>query len=321
MENKKLTIIGTGLVGGSLGLALKESKAPFRIVGHDRELGVAKKAQGRGAVDAAEWNLISALEGAALVFIATPLPGVKEVLEKGAKYFLPGAIITDTAPAKEKALEWSKEFLPREVHFIGGHPILSESGKGIDAAQAELFRGKTWCLVPAADADPAAAQFLAQMVQGLGAQPFFMDAAEHDGQVTALEHLPPLLAAALFHIACYSPAWRDMARLVSSTFQQATNLAEQDPESLSQLALSNPENLSRWIEILIAELRRVQALLNQKKVDSLKELFADPTENRERWLARARADEEALSRGLEEAGQAGTLGGLFGYRPRRPGKE
>lgn len=318
MEQQKLTIVGTGLLGGSLGLALKEMKASVQIVGHDRELGVARKAQARGAVDKVQWNLLSAVEGASLIFIATPLPGVREALEKAAASFMPGAIITDTAPAKEKALQWAREFLPKGVHFIGGHPILSEPATGIEAARPDLFRGKTWCLVPAVDADPQAAEFMAQLVQSLGAQPFFMDAAEHDGQVTALEHLPPVLAAVLFRAACYSPAWRDMARLVSTTFQQATNLPNQDPEALGQLALSNADNLSRWIDLFIEELHRVQGLLSAQDTAGFRELFADPTLKRGEWLAKAFEDQEALSQGLEEARNYGSLGWLFGSRPRRP---
>lgn len=321
MENQKVTIIGTGLVGGSLGLALKQEKALFRIVGHDRQPEVAKKAKARGAVHEVEGNLVSAVEGAAFIFITTPLPGVKEVLEKAAPYLQPGAILTDTAPAKEITLEWAREYLPEGVHFIGGHPILPESGEGIEGAREDLFQGMTWCLVPAADSEPQAMDFLVQLVQGLGAQPFFMDAAEHDGQVTALEHLPPVLAAALFHIACHSPAWRDMSRLVSVSFQQATALPRQDPEALSQLALSNPRNLSHWIDLLIDELHRVQGILSQKDGEGFKEFFTDPTLRRQGWMEKAWEDKEAQAQSREQAHKQGSLSRLFGFLPRRPGKQ
>lgn len=321
VEQKKLAIVGTGLIGGSIGLALEEKKAPFQIVGHDRELAVAQKAKSRGALDKVEWNLLSALEGAAVVIIATPLPGVREIFEKGRQAFLPGAILTDTAPAKVQILRWAKELLPEGVYFIGGDPIVQETGKGIEAARGDLFQGSTWCLVPSPDANPDATQFVVQLVQDLGAEPFFMDAAEHDGQVAAVEHLPPLLAAALFRVACHSPAWRDMVQLVSSTFHRATELSGDDPEALSELSLANPENLSRWIDLLIVELEEMQELLAKGDRSALTELFRDPTADRDKWLAKRYEDRKALAEGLEEAKQVGSLGMLFGFRPRRKPKE
>src|SRR3990172_7615468 len=132
---KRITIIGTGLIGGSIGLALKAAKLEgVEIVGHDRERDSAAKAAKMGAVDRAEHNLPRSVEGAGMVIIATPVLAVRETMELIGQDLGEGAIVTDTASTKAHVMRWAAELLPAGVSFIGGHPIAGKENQGIENA-------------------------------------------------------------------------------------------------------------------------------------------------------------------------------------------
>lgn len=308
-----------------MGLALKAAHPQLAITGHDRDLGIAREAKKRGAVDVAAWNLVSAVDGADLVLVATPLRGIREVFEKAGPYLKEGAVVSDTATAKAVVQDWAREYLPGRVQYVGGNPIVREKGAGIEAARADLFQGATYCLVPPPGGDPDAVERLSGLVKGMGAEPFYLDAAEHDGQMAVVEHLPWVVAATLFRLASASPAWRDRARLATGTFDRATRFPVPEPDIYQELCLANAENLSRALDLLIEELQRTRALLQSGDGRGLRELFAEPTSRRDAWIAEATADQEDLSRGLEEARIAGSLGRLAGlprgFRRRRQGRE
>lgn len=274
MANPKVAIIGLRAIGGSLGLALRQAEANLTLVGYDGDMHVARKAQQRGAVERIEPSLGAAMRGAALVMIATPLAGVREAL-RAARELGPGSILTDTATLKLPVLRWAEEDLPTSIHFVGGNPIVPQRHAGIEAARPDLFQGRTYCLTPSPRTDPSALDFVTQLVRNLGAEPYFLDPAEHDGQMAALEHLPFLMAAALYQVASRSPAWRDMLRLVSDVFRHATELPPVEPDEYGELALSNQQNLTRWIELYIERLREIGDLLEHQDRELLTRLFSE----------------------------------------------
>src|SRR5512140_3676546 len=159
MAKSRITIVGLGLIGGSIGLALKKAKVDTEIVGHDKNSDVARRALKMGAVDKTEWNLPSSCEGASMVILALPLDGVRETLPAISPVLTPGVIVTDTATSKAPVMEWAKA-LPEGVHFVGGDPGLSPrrggSARGIDAASADLFQGATYSLTASISAAPSA---------------------------------------------------------------------------------------------------------------------------------------------------------------------
>ena len=318
MPKAKVTIIGVGVIGGSIGLALKEAGAEFQIIGHDIDSSTAKRARQIGAIDKVEWNLISAVEGASLVIISIPVLAVKETMEAIADYLDEGVIVTDTTTTKERVLAWADEFLPPTAHFIGGNPIVDEAKTGIQAARAELFHGATYCLIPSPRAHPKAVGFMDNLVRALGAIPFYMGVAEHDGQMAVAEHLPYLLAAALFRMASRAPAWQDMAKLVSHNFQRVTQFASSEPDTYRDICLTNADNLCRSIDLFIERLKEIRGLLEEEDVGGLEELFSDPTSARRAWLEVRRVDLEASRTALDQVrGGGGFLGPLLPRR-RRP---
>ncbi|MGC8826195.1 MAG: prephenate dehydrogenase/arogenate dehydrogenase family protein, partial [Anaerolineae bacterium] len=212
----QITIIGLGLIGTSLGLALKRAGGNFDIVGHDREPEAAARARKRGAVDQTAWNLIAAVENADIILLAIPISAVEATLEAIASDLKEGCIILDTCTIKRPVLEWAERILPAHVSFIGGNPIPYQplpAAAGAEGASETLFDKSLFCLCPSPRATAEAVQLAADMVSALGAQPYFLDAEEHDGLIAGVELLPLAMAGALMETAARSPGWREITRL------------------------------------------------------------------------------------------------------------
>jgi len=292
MSKPRITIVGLGLIGGSIGLALRQAGNDYEVVGHDREHAVASKARKLGAVSKTEWNLISACEGADLIIIATPVVAIKETLTAIAPYLKPGCLVTDTGSIKGPVVAWAKEILPDTVNFVGGNPIVSQEGSlptGIEGARADLFQGGLYCLTPLPEAAPQAVQLATDLVHLLGAKPFFLDAAEHDGLVAGVDHLPFVLSAALLGTTITSPAWREMRKLAGDAFQSVTRFSSSDAATYRDACLTNGENIVRWIDACLARLEELREVIAAQEAEKLEETFEEAMSVRDRWL-RDKAD-------------------------------
>jgi len=275
MADFQVTIVGLGVTGTSLGLALKKASKELRVVGHDRESAAAAAARKVGAVDATEWNLPKACRGASILVLALPLSEIRETLAAVAPDLAPGCLVTDTAPLKAPVLAWARELLPAQVHFVGGDPI---GVRGAREAGADLFSNTTYCLCPEASTAPEAVDRASDLAQAVGANPRFLDATEHDGLVAGLDQLPFMISMAVFQAAASSPAWREMANLGSARFDRLAGLLGDSPGADLQGARANAANIRRWLDDV------------QVAVDGLRTLLD----------AQQPADEEAIRR-LSEA--------------------
>ena len=144
MSKAKISIVGLGLIGSSMGLALKEQEGNYQIIGHDSEPLVTKYSRKMGAVDDTSWNLITACDGADLIILAVPLAAMRKTLEAIAPDLKPGAIVSDTATLKAPVMAMAEELIPDGVSFIGGNPILLPgkiTGVGVEAAASTLLQG------------------------------------------------------------------------------------------------------------------------------------------------------------------------------------
>ncbi|MCK6628316.1 MAG: prephenate dehydrogenase [Anaerolineae bacterium] len=262
MSNFTITIVGTGVIGTSLGLALKQEKDPPRLLGHDKELDRAKAALKLGAFDKAEWNLVNACEPADLIILAVPLSGIRPTLAAIAPYLKPGVVISDTARSKAPVLAWATELLPPHAHFVGGDPLVQPAGSDQSHTSAVLFRDRLYCLTPAPNAEETAVQLMVSIIGMLGAKPFFLDAAEHDGLVAAVETLPSVLGIALLQTVAGQPAWREMRKLAGSLFDQTSSGASGDPDSLQAALLAQRSTLLHWLDRYLAQLQELRALLS-----------------------------------------------------------
>jgi len=301
----RITIVGLGLVGSSMGLALKKSGANqsrrggteyLEIVGHDKSHEAARNAHKIKCVDRTEWNLISACDGADLVVISTPLAEIKTTLAAIAAELKEGCVVTDTASLKIPVLNWAGECLPGTAPFVGGHPILGKldaqaAPATLSEPSASLFEGAVYCLTPAPNAPSAAMQRVSDLVEALGATPYFMDPAEHDGLVAVGEQLPLLMALALQDVAQASPAHREIARLSGAEFDHVTQPLAGDARQLSEVCDLNAANIARWMDALLSRLSRLRESLahppsseeQAQEREWLEKAFSKALEARARW--------------------------------------
>jgi prephenate dehydrogenase len=285
MPKANVTIVGLGFVGSSMGLALKKSGADISIIGHDKEPEVAREALKMKAVDRTDWNLISACEKADVVILALPFQEMRETMKAVGPYLKPGCLVTDTAIPKRPVMKWAEEFLPEHVSFVGGNPIISPQGEaaGVKAASAEVLKGATYCLTPSPQASGEAVELTVALVKAMGANPYFLDPAEHDGLLAGIEQLPIIAAAALMGTLSQSPPWRDMRRLGGSAFSQGTASLWESRTFWAQPFLENADNLIRWVDQLIYQLETLKRGLQEQDEEVLSTYFGRAIAERERW--------------------------------------
>jgi prephenate dehydrogenase len=317
----RVTIIGLGLIGTSIGLALQASEAVDQIVGHDKNRAASNQAKSAGAIDKAEWNLIAACDRADLVILATPLDAIEPTLTAIGPELRRGCVVMDTAPVKQQVLAAARA-LPDGVHFVGGNPILGGpvEGTGTQAARADLLRGSLFCVVPAARTESSAVKLISDLVTILGATPLFLDAAEHDGLVGAVDHLPGLLALALMDMVTGQPTWRELRKMAGPAFEAATRPADGEPEAQAEIYHGNRENLIRWLDSFSAALREVRRMLAEDSAE-LSEHLTSAQSERKTWLADWQVGTWQEGPGTEMPERPGLLEGFLGGFIRRPDKQ
>jgi prephenate dehydrogenase len=280
-----ITIVGTGLIGASLGMAILKARGnDLDIVGHDRDPAQAALARRMGAVTKVDRNLISACAKADMLILAIPASGIRETLELVANDLKDGCVVTDTASVKVPVLQWADELFPPEVSFVGGDPILFGDDAGIDMARADLFANKQYCITPSPRASSEAVKLVTDLVALTGAIPHFIDPYEHDGLIGATEHLADVAAVAFLRALTSSGGWRDMRRMCGATFDRVTCFSMADAAEYSDRALLNQENVLRWIDNLQRQLSEFRQLVERQDRETIEDYYRIEMENRLQWL-------------------------------------
>jgi prephenate dehydrogenase len=281
---QRVAIIGLGLIGGSLGLALHKAKAAQQVVGHDLGKGVSDRARKVGAIDVAYSTLGDTVRGADLVIFATPVGAIRALLQNSAPYLTAGAVVTDVASTKAQVISWAEEFLPSTVSFVGGHPMAGKEVSGVEAGDADLFKNRIYCLTPTPRTNPAAIEKVAILAEVIGARVRFLEPAEHDGQVAGVSHLPFLASIALVNTVAEGGAWEDASLLAASGFRDISRLAAGSPEMYRDICLTNSEAIARWLDEYIISLQalRTRIVRHDRGLD---ETFTRAQQVRQQWHA------------------------------------
>jgi prephenate dehydrogenase len=224
-------------------------------------------------------------------------------------------------------MAWADEILSDEVHFVGMNPIIAGTDVttgGLDAARADLFQKGLFCLVPSPKADPSVVQLASNLVAVLGAKPLFVDAAEHDGLMGAVDHLPPLLALTLMEATVHQPAWRELRKVAGAAFETTTYLTSNDPTVYADLFQANRDNVLRWIDAFAASLASVRQALVEDDPEALTDRFEVLIEERNRWLRDRAEGQWEMDSGAEALPRPNLfvdtfLGGLWRKRAKDTG--
>ena len=285
----KITIIGTGLIGTSLALALNESQLKdLQVVGTDSDRLARSRAEKRKAFHKVENRLLDAIDGADIVVLATPVMTMKEIMELIAPELPSGCVVTDVGSSKKVVLEWAQEILPDTVDFVGGHPMAGKEESGPDSAEPDLFQNKTYCVIPDKKASQQSVSEITTMVEAIGAVPYFIGVDEHDSFVAAASHLPFLLSISLVGCTSKSANWEDIAQLASSGYRDISRLASGDTVMHRDICLTNNQPIISWIDAFIKELYEFRNILADEAgpdSEKVKKVFDDVADARAQWLA------------------------------------
>jgi len=287
---RHVAILGTGLIGGSLALALKSSNPAARVVGFDLNgesrsgAGGLKTDAGAKAFDDVSGNLARALSGADLVVLSTPVRALELLLREVGTLATPGMVVTDTGGTKQQVLGWAESLLPESIHFVGGDPMAGKVEAGPWEAEAGLFRGATYCLCPLPRTSREAVERVVTLVESVGAVPYFVDAHEHDGLVAAVSDLPYLVSIGVMNSVAADRAWREAATLATGSFATATHLSASDPQMFADSALTNREAVVRQLDRLTEELGRLREQIAAGD-ESLRQTLAEAQQRHREWLS------------------------------------
>jgi prephenate dehydrogenase len=280
-----VAIVGLGLIGGSLGLALKRHVPGVEVIGIARREETAHLAIKVGAADAAGTD-VGAVAEADLVVLACPLALTPTVLQTVAPHLAPGARVTDVGSVKDWVARCAdKELDPWTNPFLGGHPMAGKEVTGLENADADLFRGRPWIFTPRKPDDAEPFADLADAVRAIGARPMMLTPQEHDRYVAIVSHLPFLLSAAYLRAVGQSPGWKDAAELASSGFRDISRLGAGDSEMYAAIAGTNREEMLEAWAILHEALAEFEAALARGDRDALLDLFVAARATRVGWAA------------------------------------
>jgi prephenate dehydrogenase len=219
---RRVTIIGLGLMGGSLGFAIKHCYRGVEVIGVDRGEAALRMAQSRGAVDRV-LPLAAATAEAELIFLAAPVDAIKKLLQQLAALIGPKTMVTDLGSTKVQICEEASRLLPQK--FVGGHPLAGSEKQGIETADPDLFQGAAYVLTPLQPPDGRANQLKA-FLEGLGARVLYMEPQQHDRVVAHMSHLPQLLAVILAELVAELDGEGDHYRsLAARGFSDMTRIA------------------------------------------------------------------------------------------------
>ncbi len=242
-------IVGVGLIGASLGMALRERGLVERVVGVDIDPKTLDIAQRRGAID--EAATIAELSGADLIVIAVPPRSVVGAAAAAAREMRDGGILIDVASTKADIVAELDERLPARVRYVGGHPMAGAEGQGAEAADAALLAGRPFLLTPTRRTDPAALQTMRTLVERLGMHPILLTPADHDELVAQVSHVPYLLAAAAVNAAAadalplHGPAFADVARVAASPAEMWVEICRGNRAAIKRALASVRRELDR----------------------------------------------------------------------------
>lgn len=243
LHSSTVAIVGLGLMGGSLALALKERRAVERIVGISRAHTTLDAALARGAIDHAATEL-DAARAANIIILATPARTILRQIPRLGASASDGALILDLGSTKKQIVR-ALDQLPARLLAVGGHPMCGKETSGFAAADAALYQDKTFVLSPTARSSDRAMATATELAQTLGARVVVLDAERHDQIVAAVSHLPYLVAANLVNtVAEWADEDNRVWELAASGFRDTTRLAASDVEMMLDILLTNGENIA-----------------------------------------------------------------------------
>jgi prephenate dehydrogenase len=283
---RKVTLIGVGLLGGSLGLALRQRRLADRVEGYVRRASSVEECERLGVVHRATLELTSAVENADLVVLCTPLAQMRPLVEQMRPALRPGAVVTDVGSAKTTVVRELEPLLAEAgAQFLGSHPMAGAERMGVAAARPDLFQNAVCIVTPTAHTNPATVEQLVDLWHHLGMRPLRLTPELHDELVARCSHLPHLVAAVLAGLVLDPQYPKEQAFLAATGFRDTTRVASGSPEMWRDIVLANRDQLSAAIGLYLDRLRHLQAAIERQDASALESFLRTAKDRRDHWHA------------------------------------
>jgi prephenate dehydrogenase len=284
---KKVTLVGVGLLGGSLGLVLKQRRLAESVVGFVRRAASVKDCEKLKAVDMATRDLHEAVAGAELIILCTAIAQMRPLMDQLVPALTKGAIVTDVGSVKGSVVKELEHVVANAGgYFIGSHPMAGSERTGVRAAREDLFVNAVCVVTPTPKSNRAALRKVEQLWESIGARLLRLTPADHDKLVSRSSHLPHVLAAALAN-AVLAPSWpKAQAALCANGFRDTTRIASGSPEMWRDIALANRKNLGDALDAFVGDLCDFRQLLKTGNERGISKFFEVARKRRDSWAAK-----------------------------------
>jgi prephenate dehydrogenase len=271
---QSVCIIGTGLIGGSLALALRRAEFCTQITGAGRTEATLKTAVDLGVIDSYETDLAKAVSGADIVVVSVPLGAMKSVFEKIAPGLSATAVVTDAGSAKQGVIRDAEAALgDKASRFVAAHPIAGTERSGVQAAFKELYDERRVIITPTESTEAGATDLVTAMWQAAGAEVETMSAEHHDQILAGTSHLPHLLAFGLVDCLNNLEDVDEIFRFAAGGFRDFTRIASSDPVMWRDICLSNREAVMAMMKRYFQEMDKMYEALQESDGEKLKDIF------------------------------------------------
>jgi prephenate dehydrogenase len=284
---QKITIIGVGLLGGSIGLAVRHRKLAREAAGFVHRAAGLKKCEIVGAVDYATMDLLAAVSNADLVILCTPLSQMRPLAEKMLPALKRDAIVTDIGSVKASVVREIESLIQNSgAHFVGSHPMAGAEKIGITAARADLFANAVCVVTPTKKSNEMALKKVEQFWKSLGARTLRLVPEQHDLLASRSSHLPHVVAATLVNLVLNPAQPKHQAALCATGFRDTTRIASGSPEMWCDIALANRKKLAESLDAFIAKLEKFQRVLKQSNAKAVAKFFETAKKHRDNWCVK-----------------------------------
>jgi len=271
---KVISIIGMGLVGGSLGMALKRADKALKVIGVGRNNGRLRKAKELGAADEVTTDFCGGVREADLVVVAVPVEKTVEIIKKTVKCLKKGAVVTDAGSVKGKLVKASERLMPEGVNFVGSHPMAGSEKTGIENAVKDLYRGSTCIVTKTGRTNKNAMESVKRMWKKAGARVLVKTPREHDRLVAEVSHLPHLLSFSMMsQIGKIEKKEKDLSKITAGAYRDMTRISASSPELWADIFYANREFIHVSASIFIRNLKKINEFLRKgDKENIIKEI-------------------------------------------------
>jgi prephenate dehydrogenase len=280
----RLTIIGVGLIGGSLARALKKANAVAQVTGYGRNVQQLQKAMELGVIDHLETDMGAAVRDADVIVVAVPVGKTLEVLRNIKPHLNPKTIITDVGSSKGAVVQAAREVFGDALgNFVPGHPIAGTEKSGVEASFAELFENRRVLLTPLENTDQQAVQTIRQMWESSGAFVEETSVKHHDDVLAATSHLPHMLAFALVDALATMDDKIEIFRYAAGGFRDFTRIASSDPQMWHDICVTNDKSIVAMLDLFMTDLERLRDAIKAGDSDYLLQVFTRAKKARDQF--------------------------------------